>query len=95
MCYFEVNLKIDMYEFFFYYRLGVGNYYGIFSGVIIVFSFVVKGKKVIDSFGKNFLINLLKKGIGFGYFYVIIGVSLKYILDVYDRVRDLRNVGIV
>lgn len=72
--------------------LGVGNYYGIFSGVIIVFSFVFKGKKLIEFVGKNFLINLFKKGIGFGYLNVIIGVLFKYMFDVYERVRELRKV---
>ncbi|XP_068706371.1 cilia-and flagella-associated protein 96-like [Montipora capricornis] len=70
---------------------GAGNHYGTFSGAITAFSPVVKGKKAIDSPGKNFLTNPPKKGTGFGYLHVTIGASPKYISDAYDRARDLRN----
>ena len=94
MCYLEANLKTDMYEFLLHHRSGAGNHYGTFSGAITAFSPVVKGKKAIDSPGKNFLTNPPKKGTGFGYLHVTIGASPKYISDAYDRARDLRNVGI-
>lgn len=51
---------------FLLFRFGLGNYYGILGGLIGVFSFVLRFGKEYKFFGKNFLINLGKRGIGFG-----------------------------
>lgn len=65
---------------FLLFRFGLGNYYGILGGLIGVFSFVLRFGKEYKFLGKNFLINLGKRGIGFGYDFLLFFYNMFYLV---------------